>query len=88
MQGPKLSWGRWMAVYTAIQNFFSLSTEDGALTQLYVATSPDIENDNLRGQHFMPIGKLGTMSAKAMDKILAKELWDYSERIIKEKVGE
>ncbi|CAG8614025.1 631_t:CDS:2 [Paraglomus occultum] len=87
MQGLKLSWGSWVAAYTAIQNLFSLSTEDGALTQLYVATSPDIEINNFRGRHFMPIAKLGAMSAKAMDENLAKELWDYSEKIIKERVG-
>ncbi|KAF9537940.1 hypothetical protein EC957_007442 [Mortierella hygrophila] len=33
------------------------SAEEGALTQLYLATSPEIENRDVTGQYFIPIAK-------------------------------
>lgn len=34
-------------------SLFIMSPEDGALTQLYVSTSPDIEKDDVRGRYFV-----------------------------------
>jgi len=66
--------------------------QDGALTSLYVATSPEIEGTDgqppLRGQYFVPTAKLSTASKKGRDEQLAKKLWEFSEALIKEKLGE
>nr|CAG8516214.1 10061_t:CDS:2 [Entrophospora candida] len=35
---------------------FLITPDDGALTTLYCATSPEIENKNLRGKYFIPFG--------------------------------
>eukprot|EP00871_Galdieria_phlegrea_P005348 jgi/Galph1/5814/GphlegSOOS_G4489.1 len=70
---------------------FARNTENGAMTTLYVATSPDIEKKNIRGAYFKPSAILpapfikptiATPSSKATDPNLAKQLWDLSERLV------
>ncbi|GJQ13095.1 hypothetical protein GpartN1_g4886.t1 [Galdieria partita] len=70
---------------------FARNTENGALTSLYVATSPDIEEKNVRGAYFKPSATLPapyvrpaicTPSAKARDAKLATNLWELSEKLV------
>ncbi|EME27370.1 protochlorophyllide reductase [Galdieria sulphuraria] len=70
---------------------FARTTENGALTSLYVATSPDIEEKNIRGAYFKPSATLPapfirpaicTPSSKARDAKLATSLWELSERLV------
>jgi hypothetical protein len=70
---------------------FARNIENGALTSLYVATSPDIEKKNIRGAYFKPSATLPapfirpaicTPSAKARDATLATKLWQLSERLV------
>lgn len=70
---------------------FARNIENGAMTSLYVATSPDIEQKNIRGAYFKPSATLPapfirpaicTPSAKARDVQLAKKLWELSERLV------
>jgi NAD(P)-dependent dehydrogenase (short-subunit alcohol dehydrogenase family) len=58
----------------------SLTTNDGALTQLYVATSPKLTN--ITGKYFKPISKLGNPSSQSQDEILQTMLWKESEKLI------
>jgi len=37
-----------------------ITPEEGALTQLYLATSPEVEKDDIRGQYYVPIAKRGS----------------------------
>jgi NAD(P)-dependent dehydrogenase (short-subunit alcohol dehydrogenase family) len=45
-------------VLDVVEEWLYLSVEDGALTQLFVATSPQIELRDLRGRYFVPLGKV------------------------------
>ncbi|CAG8742616.1 25362_t:CDS:10, partial [Dentiscutata erythropus] len=87
MRGVVADWGSWVKPILSVITFFFLTPDDGALTQLYCATSPEIEEKNLRGKYFVPFGKVGEPSAKGKDEELAKKLWDFSENFVKEKLG-
>jgi len=52
----------------------------GALTQLYAGTSPDIVTNNLNGSYLDPIAVLSRPSVYARDPELAKKLWDHLEQ--------
>ncbi|CAO3590731.1 unnamed protein product [Absidia cylindrospora] len=65
---------------------FTITTEDGALAQLYLATSPEVEEKNVKGQYYVPFGDVGTVSALASSDKNALELWDFTEKLLKEKV--
>ncbi|CAG8509138.1 25461_t:CDS:2 [Gigaspora rosea] len=64
----------------------SISPEDGAITTLYCATSPEIEEKNYRGRYFVPFGIEGEKSSYAKDDDLAKRLWEFTENLINEKL--
>jgi retinol dehydrogenase-12 len=49
----------------------------GALTQLYVGTSPETVNDN--GNWFVPWARRGKIGAEAKDPKLGAELWAWIE---------
>jgi len=57
-----------------------------ALTQLYVATSPDIEKLNISGQYYVPVAQPETqfVHAKANDFELQRKVWDFTEALIKQ----
>lgn len=39
--------------FTPVLNCFLTKPEDGALTQLYLATSPEVEEKNIKGQYYV-----------------------------------
>jgi NAD(P)-dependent dehydrogenase (short-subunit alcohol dehydrogenase family) len=69
----------------SIKKFFSVagqSTEDGAATAVYLATSKEIaEGQGVRGQYFIPIAKKDTTSSIANDMKLAQQLWVSGNRL-------
>ncbi|KAF0695940.1 hypothetical protein As57867_013239, partial [Aphanomyces stellatus] len=71
----------------AIAKPFLVSPDDGAKTQLYVATSPAIETNEWRGRYFVPTADLSESTAFGQDAELAKRLWDYSVRVIEDNIG-
>ncbi|CAG8668411.1 4992_t:CDS:2 [Cetraspora pellucida] len=70
------------------ESFFSsaISAEDGALTNLYCATSPEIEEKNYRAKYFEPFGNVCEQTSYAQDDDLAKRLWEFTENLINEKL--
>ncbi|KAF9114190.1 hypothetical protein BGX27_011463 [Mortierella sp. AM989] len=65
------------------------STPDvGALNQLYLATSPEVEEKNLRGLYFVPVGNECRPSHYALDEELQERLWAYSEKLMHQKIRE
>ncbi|CAG8447863.1 14466_t:CDS:2 [Gigaspora rosea] len=66
----------------------SVSSEDGAITTLYCATSPEIEEKNYRGRYFIPFGIEGDKSSYTEDEDLAKRLWEFTENLINEKLSQ
>ncbi|KAF8943831.1 hypothetical protein BGZ52_011150 [Haplosporangium bisporale] len=75
-----------LRILGAITAVMAMTPEVGALTQLYVATSPEIVNKDIRGRYFVPIANEIQPSAYALDEALQEELWAFSEKLIKEKV--
>ncbi|CAK4102292.1 unnamed protein product [Aphanomyces euteiches] len=71
-----------------IFSLFQISADDGAKTQLYVATSDDIVKNDWHGMYFVPIAKLSETNANGKNAEEAKKLWAFTEALIKEKVGE
>ncbi|ORX50539.1 NAD(P)-binding protein [Hesseltinella vesiculosa] len=71
-------------MFTAIMG--ALTPEEGALTQLYAATSPDIESKNIHGTYYVPIAKVASVSTAAQSSDNAKLVWDYLQDILVEKV--
>jgi retinol dehydrogenase 12 len=63
--------------------------EYGALTQLYLATSPEIEAKGVRGEYYFPCARqsIDLMNPKAKDDQLVERLWIYSEELVKEKMA-
>ncbi|KAG1384725.1 hypothetical protein G6F61_000185 [Rhizopus arrhizus] len=74
------------SIMDRIKDFFSISAEDGALTQLYLATSPEIEEKSIKGQYYVPLGAPSTPKGIAASDEHLLELWDYTENLIKEKI--
>ncbi|CAG8453922.1 10932_t:CDS:2 [Diversispora eburnea] len=70
-----------------IVGLFMTPVEEGAVTSLYCATSPEIIEKNLRGKYFVPLGKLSKPGKLGTDEKLALKLWEYSEELIKEKLN-
>ncbi|KAF9303811.1 hypothetical protein BGZ74_003003 [Mortierella antarctica] len=63
-----------------------MAPEDGALTQLYCATSPEIENKDIRGKYFIPIANELDPNPIAFDEDLQERLWSWTENIVREKL--
>ncbi|CAK4722615.1 unnamed protein product, partial [Aphanomyces euteiches] len=61
---------------------FGSSVEKGALTQLYVATSPDVEKHKWQGEYFTPIAKLDTADKVIRDPELVDRLWKWTNEVI------
>ena len=62
----------------------ALTPEEGALTTLYVATSPEIRAKSISGQYFEPIARHVVPSAYARDEELMHKWWDAAMDIIHE----
>ncbi|KAF9148837.1 hypothetical protein BG015_009414 [Linnemannia schmuckeri] len=63
-----------------------MTPEVGALTQLYLATSPEIENKDIRGRYFIPIANEIQPTAESRDEELQEKLWTFSENLAHKKV--
>ncbi|KAJ3110786.1 hypothetical protein HDU96_006268 [Phlyctochytrium bullatum] len=59
--------------------------ENGARTQLYASTSPEIVEKGYKGVYFVPYGKVTKTSALAEDEGLMKRFWEWCEGTLKEK---
>ncbi|KAF9921517.1 Short-chain dehydrogenase/reductase 2b [Linnemannia zychae] len=65
---------------------FAIKPSQGALTQLYVATSPEIERENIRGKYFMPIANEIRPNPISKNLEIQTRLWEVSEQLMREKV--
>ncbi len=75
-------WGDWMgpaAFLGKVTRLFMLSPEKGAKTQVYLASSPDVEE--VSGEYFEFHGKKES-SAESYDQGLAERLWDASAKMV------
>ena len=75
-------WGDWLgpaAFLGKVTRLFMLSPEKGAKTQVYLASSPDVEG--VTGEYFEFHGKKES-SAESYDQRLAERLWDVSAKMV------
>ncbi|KAJ3082279.1 hypothetical protein HK100_009710 [Physocladia obscura] len=90
-RGPVASTGAWVKPFLeVIKHFAALDVQDGVLTQLYAATSQDIETKSLKNRYFVPIAVDATeteLIALGKNDQLAQKLWDFSEALVAEKIG-
>ncbi|KAI8077397.1 uncharacterized protein B0P05DRAFT_587855 [Gilbertella persicaria] len=74
------------SLVTLALNLFLITPEQGALTQLYLATSPDVEQKRIKGQYFVPFANPDKPHGVAASETAPSELWEFTEKLIKEKV--
>ncbi|KFH63135.1 hypothetical protein MVEG_11172 [Podila verticillata NRRL 6337] len=70
----------------ALSRIFAVKPEVGALTQLYCATSPEIEERNCRGKYFIPIAHELDPTPIAFDEELQERLWSWTESAVHERL--
>ncbi|CAJ1405066.1 unnamed protein product [Effrenium voratum] len=76
------SFGQMASVFQSnLQELIFLSPLRGAVTQLYLATSPEIESQNIRGQYYRPQAMSGD-SPKFSTEELEEKLWALSEKLV------
>ncbi|CAH1760046.1 14592_t:CDS:2 [Entrophospora sp. SA101] len=82
------NWGRWVVPFIKLGGLLLLTPDDGALTSLYCATSPEIEEKKFRGKYFIPFGveSTATLTDDAKDEKLAKKLWEFTDDLVNEKL--
>jgi retinol dehydrogenase-12 len=64
----------------------SINVDDGALAQLYLATSPEIEEKEIHGKYYVPYGEPATPQRHPISKENQTQLWELSEKILSEKI--
>lgn len=67
---------------------FGRDVKQGSYSALWALTSPKIEEENQNGWYFNDPDTPGKESAQASDEKLGTALFELSDRIIKEKLGE
>ncbi|KAI8621233.1 hypothetical protein BC830DRAFT_1058394 [Chytriomyces sp. MP71] len=85
-----VTYGSWMKpIIRVLKAFGTISPADGALTQLYAAAHPDIEEKKLKARVFFAIANDKTdsneLSTFCKNADLADKLWEFTEALIKEK---
>jgi len=68
---------------------FDQPAEVGALTQLYLATGPEVVEKDIHGEYFVSIARrsMDFINPVALDEHLAEELWTFSQRLVDEKLA-
>ncbi|KAL3446132.1 hypothetical protein BJX65DRAFT_309363 [Aspergillus insuetus] len=62
--------------------------EQGSYSALYAATSLEVEEKGWNGYYFADPGKPGKETSQVSDPELGRRLWDLSQNVIKEKLGD
>ncbi|KAJ5888801.1 hypothetical protein N7495_008842 [Penicillium taxi] len=63
------------------------TVDDGAATAIYLATSDQVRDRNLRGRYFLPVATPGDPSPMAQDPNLGSSLWDWIETHVAQTLG-
>ncbi|KAF9547951.1 hypothetical protein EC957_007464 [Mortierella hygrophila] len=78
------SWKEWFDCI--VKRVVALTAEEAALTQLYLATSPEVEERDVRGKYFIPVANEIEPTTLARNEQLQEKLWAFSEDIVRVKV--
>jgi hypothetical protein len=87
MRGVKQTSSILGAIGSMLSSIVALTPKQGALTSLYCATSPDIVTKNLKNKYFIPIAQEDTPRAIGQDVSLADRLWEFTEKLVNEKLS-
>eukprot|EP01112_Ceratiomyxa_fruticulosa_P017451 TRINITY_DN5435_c0_g1_i1.p1 TRINITY_DN5435_c0_g1~~TRINITY_DN5435_c0_g1_i1.p1 ORF type:complete len:302 (-),score=62.86 TRINITY_DN5435_c0_g1_i1:119-1024(-) len=60
-----------------LMSWFIYTPDQGALTQLYAGTTPEVFEKDLNGKYLEPIGKVASSTKQATDTVLAEKLWNF-----------
>ncbi|GJJ74808.1 hypothetical protein EMPS_07166 [Entomortierella parvispora] len=71
----------------AITKSVGSDPKQGAMTQLYLATSPEVEEKDIRGKYFVPVAQESEPSAFAKDEALQEKPWTFSVSLVNENIG-
>ena len=71
--------------YDRLASYIILTPYVGALTSLYVAASPEIRKNDIRGQYYDAIAKISDVHEYAKDEMRQKDLWELSESLLEER---
>ncbi|KAI7859437.1 hypothetical protein BDC45DRAFT_475254 [Circinella umbellata] len=69
-----------------ILNNIAMEPEQGALTQMYLATSQEVESKDIKGQYYVPYAKPSSAVAYARSEKNAATLYEFTEKLLKEKI--
>jgi hypothetical protein len=69
-----------------LKKLILVSTSEGAITQLYLGTSPEVEQNNIKGKYYIPFGAEKAPQQESTSQENQTLLWDFSEALLKEKV--
>ena len=74
----KLSFILWI-----VESLIYQTVEVGALTQLYLAASPEVESKSIKGQFLWPVAKIcpEKASALAWDEQEQEKYWNWAESV-------
>eukprot|EP01118_Nematostelium_gracile_P005711 TRINITY_DN1813_c0_g1_i4.p1 TRINITY_DN1813_c0_g1~~TRINITY_DN1813_c0_g1_i4.p1 ORF type:complete len:324 (+),score=90.53 TRINITY_DN1813_c0_g1_i4:36-974(+) len=70
-------------ILNMLGNPFMMTPENGALNQLYAATSPEVVSLKLNGAYLTPVGNKSNASSYGRDAKLADRMWQYLEEEMK-----
>lgn len=65
---------------------FQMNSAQGALTSLYLGTSPDIVEKKIKAKYFIPYACEANTTEIAQDAALADKLWKFTDNLVKEKL--
>lgn len=72
--------GKYVAkIVEVIYSLIFFTVDDGALTQLYLASSPEVVKNGFKGEYFIPHGVRALPSEWARNRRKQQELWEWSE---------
>jgi retinol dehydrogenase-12 len=66
-------------------NSVAIDSKYGAITQIFCAGAPDVEEKNWKGQYFVPYGALSTPSSNGTNGKMIDETMEWTQKVLKEK---
>ncbi|KAM3582416.1 hypothetical protein VKS41_005061 [Umbelopsis sp. WA50703] len=66
-----------------LKTFVLISTRDGSITQLYLATSPEVEEKDIKGKYYIPYGVEKQPEQESASESNQTLLWDFTENLLK-----
>ncbi|KAF3392500.1 Short-chain dehydrogenase [Penicillium rolfsii] len=76
------------AVVRCLGRWFGQSVEEAAATAIYLASSPEVSDREMRGEYYVPIAKIEEPTRLGRDEGLAREVWNWIDHRVAQTLGE